>query len=335
VERLQTRCKAADALIDGGLATGTITQVFGEKALGKSIFSLQAAFATAVNGNSAVIIDTEQSYHSYLLPYWKERFSRRFGKDVTVQEVELKKSPKFSKKNPISRSQLVTALSGTLNELGVSYTDVQIDEMADLVSPEYQVDLEVNEPSVFVFQIPDVVELLLLHGIVARKDVSKGGRVELRLQQTPVYESALHNIVSESKAKLVIYDSISAPFKATFPSTQDLPARSSGIAMLLSHAQRLCIEFGISVVTTSHVSIDPINEWDRRPYGGVILGHDAKFSLELTKNDAKRDRKEMAKTAINPEDAKGSTRGIWIQRHPAFEDYSKSGYAKLDDEGFH
>ncbi len=37
--------KALDTLTDGGLATGTITQIFGEKALGKSILSLQAAYS--------------------------------------------------------------------------------------------------------------------------------------------------------------------------------------------------------------------------------------------------------------------------------------------------
>ena len=131
--------------------------------------------------------------------------------------------------------------------------------------------------------MPEVTDLLKLHGVDAYKAVSKGGRVELQLRSTPVYESALYRLMERTKPKLLIYDSVSAPLKSTFPSTQDLPARSSSLAMLLSHAQRLCIEFGISVLTTSHVSIDPINAWDRQPYGGIILGHDAKFSFELTK----------------------------------------------------
>ncbi len=41
VPRIQTQCKAIDTLTDGGLATGTITQIFGEKALGKIIISFQ------------------------------------------------------------------------------------------------------------------------------------------------------------------------------------------------------------------------------------------------------------------------------------------------------
>ena len=34
MEHLKTDCFAVDTLTDGGLATGTITQIFGEKALG-------------------------------------------------------------------------------------------------------------------------------------------------------------------------------------------------------------------------------------------------------------------------------------------------------------
>ena len=174
-------------------------------------------------------------------------------------------------------------------------------------------------------------------GVDAAKGVSEGGRVELRLKSTPVYESALFRLVERTKAKLLVYDSLSAPLKSTFPSTQDLPARSSSLAMLLSHAQRLCIQFGLSVLTTSHVSIDPIKAWNRHPYGGVILGHDAKFSFELTKLDAKRSKDEHPQ-AVNP-DAKQKDenrgRAIWVQRHPAMADYSRFGYATLDEEGFH
>jgi len=69
MEKLPTHCKALDQLTDGGLPTGTITQVFGEKALGKSILCFQAACATVASGRTAVVLDTEQSYMSYLVEY--------------------------------------------------------------------------------------------------------------------------------------------------------------------------------------------------------------------------------------------------------------------------
>ncbi len=183
-----------------------------------------------------------------------------------------------------------------------------------------------------ILQVPDVIDLLALHGVDAKKQVSEGGRVELRLQSTPVYQSVLHQIIRQTGAKLLVYDSVSAPFKATFTNTQDLPARSAGLAMLLAHSQRLCVEFGIAVEVVSHVSIDPIKAWDRRPYGGVILGHEAKFSLELTKGTAKRNAEAEA---VNPEDGGENVKAFWVARHPAMEEYSKFGFSKVDEEGFH
>jgi RecA/RadA recombinase len=335
MEHLKTACSAVDALTDGGLATGTITQVFGEKALGKSIMAFQASCSVAASGGSAVILDTEQSYASYLVPYWRDRMAKRFEKEFEVAEVRLERTPKVSpKRKPVTRGQLINAVDSALSHLGVSYTDAHLSAVADLFSPDFTVDLPPKGPSVLVLQTPEVVDLLNLHGVDAAKEVSSGGRVELRMRQTPTYQSALHQIIRETGAKLLVYDSISAPFKAAFPSTQDLPARSAGLAMLLAHAQRLCVEFGIAVLVTSHVSIDPINPWDRVPYGGVILGHDAKFSLELTKSTASRNR-ERDPQPINPEERGSSTKAFWAARHPALEEYTVFGYARQDGEGFH
>jgi hypothetical protein len=338
MEKLPTGCRALDILTDGGLPTGTITQIFGEKALGKSILCFQAACATAAAGRSSVVLDTEQSYMSYLVEYRLPGMRKRFGKEIEVKEVKMERIPKTARKKAVSRSELVSVLGGTLNQLGIVYSEGHLSSVADTLCPEFEVDLEeMGGPCVLIVQMPEVTDLLKLHGVDADKAVSKGGRVELQLRSTPVYESALHRLVERTKAKLLVYDSVSAPLKSTFPSTQDLPARSSSLAMLLSHAQRLCIEFGVSVLTTSHVSIDPINAWDRRPYGGIILGHDAKFSFELTKADAKRSR-DANPEAVNPEDRvedENHMRSIWAQRHPAIADYSRYGFARIDEEGFH
>ena len=280
-----------------------------------------------------MVLDTEQSYFSYLVPYWQERMRKRFGSEVAVADVKLVRSPRASgRRKSVTRGQLINALGGTLGELGVQYADSHLGAIADILSPDFSVDVPTDSPSVIVLQAPEVEELLGLHGVDAGKEVSSGGRVELRLRQTPVHDSVLRRIVRETGTKLLVYDSISAPFKSAFPSTQDLPARSAGLAMILAHAQRLCVEFEIAVVVVSHVSIDPIHAWDRRPYGGVILGHEAKFSLELTKGTAKRNEEA---TAVNPEDASEGARAFWVARHPARADYSLFGYARIDDEGFH
>jgi RecA/RadA recombinase len=333
MERIPTHCKAVDDLLDGGLATGTITQVFGEKALGKSIFSHQAACSTVAEGHSAIILDTEQSYNSYLLPYRQEGMNKRFGKEIAAVDLKLERVTKpAGKKKGATRGELLTAISTTLDRIGVSYTDAHLGPIADILCPSFTVEIPNKEPSVYILQTPEVTDLLNLHGVDANKEVSKGGRVELRLRQTPTYDSVLHGIIRDTGAKLLVYDSISAPFKSSFPSTQDLPARSAGLAMLLSHAQRLCVEFGIAVLVVSHVSIDPIKAWNRRPYGGIILGHEAKFSLELTKSRAKRNGE--AASDYDEETTDGG-RAFWVARHPALQEYSKSGLASIDEEGFH
>ena len=339
LDRLKTGCNALDLLTDGGLATGTITQIFGEKALGKSILSLQAAYATAAAGHSAVILDTEQSYFSYLVGYRRAGFEKRFGDKVKVKEVKLQRTTRTSKKKgmPVSRSELVTSVSSMLDRMGVSYNDNHLSAIADILSPDFTVDIEdEDEPSVMIIQLPDIIDLLALHGHDVQKMVSENGRVELRLKSTPVFESALYQIVEQTKAKLLVYDSISAPFKSSFFGTQDLPARSAGMAIMLAHAQRLCIQFGIAVVVTSHASINPMAAWDRgKPYGGLTLGHEAKFSFELTKHTSKRNADA---TSVNPEgkiDKERDGRAFWVHRHPALEDFSKYGHTYIDDEGFH
>ena len=72
-------------------------------------------------------------------------------------------------------------------------------------------------------------------------------------------------------------------------------------------------------------------------YGGVMLGHEAKFSFELTKADAKRSR-DSNPEPVNPQSKASDEnhgRAIWAQRHPAIADYSRFGYATIDEEGFH
>ena len=268
MERLPTQCKAVDLLVGGGLAAGTITQIFGEKALGKSLLSLQAAFATVAGGHGAIILDTEQSYHSYLIEPWREKLNRRFGKEIPIVEVsisrrsadkeEQKEKPKSERKKFVPRSQVVTAISSALNRLEVPYTQSQLDSATDVFSSDLYVEpFEVKEPSVVVVQVPEVADLLGMHGVEGEKALSEGGRVELHLLRTPSYHSILRQMVKDTEAKLVVYDSISAPFKASFPSTQDLPARSASLSMMLTHAQRLCVEYAIAVVAVAHVSGQP------------------------------------------------------------------------------
>ncbi|MGA9401637.1 DNA repair and recombination protein RadB [Haladaptatus sp.] len=58
-EKLTTGCPPVDDLLGGGLERGTVTQVYGPPAAGKTNVALGAAVETARNGGTVIYIDTE------------------------------------------------------------------------------------------------------------------------------------------------------------------------------------------------------------------------------------------------------------------------------------
>src|SRR2546427_10627201 len=97
MEKLPTLCKPLDMLTDGGLPTGTITQVFGGKGLGKGILCFQAACATVAEGRTAIVLDTEQSYMSYLGEYRLPWMRKRLGKEICVMVAKHERGTKTAK----------------------------------------------------------------------------------------------------------------------------------------------------------------------------------------------------------------------------------------------
>ncbi|ELZ82591.1 DNA repair and recombination protein RadB [Haloferax elongans ATCC BAA-1513] len=58
-EPVSTGCKPLDDLLDGGFERGTVTQVYGPPAAGKTNVALSAAVRVAAEGGTVVYIDTE------------------------------------------------------------------------------------------------------------------------------------------------------------------------------------------------------------------------------------------------------------------------------------
>lgn len=56
---ISTGCESIDTLLGGGFERGTVTQVYGPPAVGKTNVALATAVNAAVDGGSAVVIDTE------------------------------------------------------------------------------------------------------------------------------------------------------------------------------------------------------------------------------------------------------------------------------------
>lgn len=58
-ESIQTGCPPVDELLGGGFERGTVTQLYGPPAAGKTNIALTSAVETGANGGTAVYIDTE------------------------------------------------------------------------------------------------------------------------------------------------------------------------------------------------------------------------------------------------------------------------------------
>ncbi|WP_174591654.1 DNA repair and recombination protein RadB [Methanocella conradii] len=74
IKRLPTGSKALDDLLGGGFEAGTISQLFGEPASGKTNICLQLAVNTLRSGKRVIYIDTEG--------FSVERFSQIAGEDA-------------------------------------------------------------------------------------------------------------------------------------------------------------------------------------------------------------------------------------------------------------
>ncbi len=313
-----TGSEGLDRALGGGLAKGALTQVFGEKGVGKSLLALQAACNVMASGRSAVILDTEQSY-SHLLG-WLPAMEKRFGKSFKVVWCSVERS--FGRKK---NAEVKGAIEALLAQLKLPSDGQRLKALMWILAPEVNLRYEKLEgPALYIIPTPYVQDLLHIHGVRAEISSSSGGRVEVRMLPGMVVDavvSPIGSLIQDVNAELLVYDSLTMPFKSTFISTQDLPARSATMAMLLSQAQRLCNAMDIAVLAINHVSDNPSNPYDRaRPFGGRIVGYDFKFSYHLVNLSKPKDEEQW--------------RAIIAHRHLLLPPYTKTGEVKITEEGF-
>ena len=79
-EAIPTGCGPVDELLGGGFERGTVTQVYGPPAAGKTNVALSAAVETAVAGGTAVYIDTE----GVSVDRFEQLLSARTGDDAAT-----------------------------------------------------------------------------------------------------------------------------------------------------------------------------------------------------------------------------------------------------------
>ncbi|WP_254765022.1 DNA repair and recombination protein RadB [Natrinema marinum] len=90
-EAIPTGCGPVDELLGGGFERGTVTQLYGPPAAGKTNLALSAAVETAVDGGTVVYIDTEGvsvDRFQQLLEAAVDDEPARDGGDESVDDVE-------------------------------------------------------------------------------------------------------------------------------------------------------------------------------------------------------------------------------------------------------
>ncbi|MCX8188577.1 MAG: hypothetical protein N3F64_02605 [Nitrososphaeria archaeon] len=331
---MKTGLEAFDEILGGGIPQGVLLQVFGEKAVGKSIFSSQLAYKNLEQGANSLIIDTEQGFKNTIGSYWHERFKNRFKLDCGIQYVSFRRFALRGRERKVFDSELKSLFEAALSSMKINYTRAQLEQACWPFLEGIELEYTVNDkPTLYVIEAPALQDILAFNGVRCDILISESGRVEIRLLPGTTFkvsESVLGKFVQEANISLLVYDSISMPLKSTFIGTQDFPGRSSATALILGQTQKLCSELKISVIALNHVTVNPITG-QNKPYGGQIVGYDFKFSfmLERAYSSIVND-----KTIVNSGILSSANRVLRVHRHPSIPEYSLSIALKLGDDGF-
>jgi hypothetical protein len=334
-DAMPTGIAGLDIMLDGGLPGSGLVEVFGERAVGKSVLSLQCAFAAAASGTNVLVIDTELGYEKNLLPYWTKSLKERFASRVTVHKVSPIKSLEEGRKKRATDAVLKEALKNLLTQYQIEASEGQLSQVISTLSPVMKLSADKAQNAIYILEEPGMPGLMGLHGIDGEFCVSEGGRVELRLKPGGVREpenSPVGSFVRDNSVGLLIYDSISAPAKSTFTGTQDLPARSTSFAFLLGQAQKISSRSELPVLAVNHISVHPHNPAWTHPYGGLIVGYDFKYVFHLEREPSESKLREYP--IINRESVKRHNRVLWSYRHPRVELYGQAALLNLDENGF-
>src|SRR5579875_529767 len=149
--------RSSDLLPSGGLV-----EIFGEKAVGKSILCFQVAYSVASKKN-VLIIDTELGYERSLLPYWSKPLAERFSEKVTVLKVQVEKRFDDNKKRRANEAVLKEAIRNLLSSYHIETTDSQLGQMVSIAAPSFKLAAQKNANCIYLLEEPGLIELMQLH----------------------------------------------------------------------------------------------------------------------------------------------------------------------------
>jgi len=137
-----------------------------------------------------------------------------------------------------------------------------------------------------VIDVPDIRDILKLHGRGARIRISDRGQMMiLPLPQFWVEhpsECELARVIEKINAKLVVYDSITNPTDMFGEAQENRPARKNALSWWLVMAQSLASEYGLGVIGILHQTVNPASQQGYpAPTGGKAVRHNFKCVINV------------------------------------------------------
>ena len=337
LQTIKTGIPKLDQLLQGGLPAGTMNQIFGTRMVGKTILIYQLAFNYLKQEQRSILyLDTELGFNKSIQPYWYPVFAQQTGQQPPIHNIKTERHALKKRNRKAQETEIRTALQAGLTETDIKYTKQQLEAATQVFLPHIEIHAPPEEkPTIYILEQTPVQDILATHGIQASIQISEGGRVETRAQpgtQLDIRQTPIGQFVEEHNIGLVIYDSISAPMKATFVGLQDLPGRAASQNLWFGQAQKAANIYNLTIIATSHESIDPITR-QRKYYGGGPVGFDFKYAYHLQRHY--HTSKSKVGKALNPKASPNASHILWLQRHPNTPPYGAALLLKLDKQGFH
>lgn len=246
-----------------GLPVSSILGLFGPRASGKTILSIQLGFdvmSQLDDGGNVMYIDTEGNYHAFVS--WIDRFSKVYGIDCDM-------------------------ISGSYNkDDGVEFEDD---------------DSESDSCKFYVVDIRDIENLLSFVGTGLSLDVQKS-KIDVTPDPdtwvSRFEDSELGILLADKGICYMVLDSISNPLKKFPTQQQNFPARATTGYNILLQLQQAAKIYSMPVVCITHQSNNPTRTWERPNFaGGMAIGYNFKFNLFMSRKRTQRTTKTLKRSS--------------------------------------
>lgn len=299
----KTKLRAIRRLIKG-IPVGSPLGMYGSPEAGKTTLAIQLMFellSKRKTHKNGIIIDTEGS--SFTISEWLDVFNERY-------------------------------------DLGAEVVFVTFDVVEKAVGRGYSKKIEMiydppkfNSPSIFVFDVRNVEDLLTLIGKSSSLSISQKGKIDLvpdsKLFKTDFKESILFDVIEKYNIKAMCLDSISYPLQAFGMSRSNFPARAQAANWIMSAVHNISERLELCSFVIAHQTLDPADTYSKPEFtGGKAVLHALKFILYIsaiaTSHTPKTDVPNRSK----------ADRELWNKRHPSKPPFGMYQMLTLTDEGF-